>query len=233
MSIILTDIEGTTGSIAFVKNVLFPYARERIPAYLADNATKPEVATLIRDAARDAGMETLSPEDAATVFLAWMEADLKVTTLKTLQGMIWEAGYREDVLRGHVYDDAAAGLARWHAAGHSLYVYSSGSIAAQRLLFGFSDHGDLTGLFSGYFDTIFGLKNDPDSYRRIASRISAAPADIVFITDSAAEIAAAHAAGLVTVWMVRPDNPPHEGPPPPCDAQAASFEGLDPAAIGA
>jgi enolase-phosphatase E1 len=232
VSIILTDIEGTTGSIAFVKDVLFPYARERIPAFLADHATEPQVATLIRDAARDAGMETLSPEDAATVFLAWMEADLKVTTLKTLQGLIWEAGYREGVLCGHVYDDAAEGLARWFAAGHELYVYSSGSIAAQRLLFGFSDHGDLTSLFSGYFDTTIGLKNDPDSYRRIAPRIGAAPADIVFLSDSAAEIAAAHAAGFATVWMVRPDTTPHKGPPPPCDVQAESFEGLDPAAIG-
>jgi len=233
VSIILTDIEGTTGSIAFVKNVLFPYARERIPAYLAENADEPQVATLIRDAARDAGMETLSWEEAATVFLAWMDADLKVTTLKTLQGMIWESGYRDGVLRGHVYDDAAEGLARWHEAGHKIYVYSSGSIAAQRLLFAFSDHGDLSGLFSGYFDTTIGLKNDPDSYRRIAPRIGAAPADIIFLSDSAGEIAAAHTAGLRTVWMVRSDTPPQDGPSPTCDAQARTFDEIDPDTTGA
>lgn len=231
MSIVLTDIEGTTGSIAFVHDVLFPYARERIPAFLAENAQGPQVATLIRDAARDAGLEELSPDEAATVFLAWMDADLKVTTLKTLQGLIWESGYRDGTLRGHVYDDAAAGLRRWRDAGHGIYIYSSGSIAAQRLLFGFSDHGDLTGLIDGYFDTTIGLKSDPDSYRRIAPRIGAESGNIVFLTDSPAEIAAAHAAGIKTVWMVRPDNPRHDGPPPPCDLKAADFDAVDPSVL--
>lgn len=231
MSVVLADIEGTTGSIAFVRDVLFPYARERIPAFLDEHADDAQVATLIRDAARDAGLEQLSPDEAATVFLAWMEADLKVTTLKTLQGLIWEAGYRDGTLRGHVYGDAAAGLRRWHDAGHAIYIYSSGSIAAQRLLFAFSDHGDLTGLIDGYFDTTVGAKTDPDSYRRIAQRIGEDPAGIVFLTDAASEVAAAHAAGLKTVWMVRADNPRHEGPQPPFDAKAADFADLDPAAL--
>ncbi|MFT5538841.1 MAG: enolase-phosphatase E1 [Alphaproteobacteria bacterium] len=233
MTAILTDIEGTTGSIAFVRDVLFPYARERLPAFINDNADTPQVATLIRDAARDAGLESLTPDEATTVFLAWMEADLKVTTLKTLQGLIWELGYRDGVLKGHVYDDAVAGLKRWHEAGLPIYVYSSGSISAQRLLFKFSEHGDLASLFTGYFDTTVGLKTEVESYTRICTRIGQDPGATVFLTDSPAEISAAHAAGLKTVWLTRPDTPSPDGAPTEADLNAVSFIDIDPEALTA
>jgi enolase-phosphatase E1 len=231
MTAILTDIEGTTGSIAFVRDILFPYARERLPAFISDNADTPQVSTLIKDAARDAGFETLTPDEATTVFLAWMEADLKVTTLKTLQGLIWEAGYRDGVLKGHVYDDAVAGLTRWHAAGLPIYVYSSGSISAQRLLYRFSEHGDLSSLFTGYFDTTAGLKTQAESYTRICARIGEDPGATVFLTDSPAEVSAAHAAGLKTVWLTRPDTPSSDGAPPEVDLTAVSFDDIDPEAL--
>jgi enolase-phosphatase E1 len=231
MTAILTDIEGTTGSIAFVRDVLFPYAHERLPAFINDNADTPQVATLIKDAARDAGLESLNPDEATTVFLAWMEADLKVTTLKTLQGMIWESGYRDGILKGHVYDDAVAGLRRWHAAGIPIYVYSSGSISAQRMLFRFSEQGDLAALFTGYFDTTVGLKTEVESYTRICARISEDPNDTLFLTDSPAEISAAHTAGLKTVWLTRPDTPPSAGTPPEADLTAATFDDIDPEAL--
>ncbi len=134
----------------------------------------------------------LKPDvDDATVLAhlhAWIAEDRKATPLKTLQGLIWAEGYAQTGLRGHVYPDAAAGLRRWHDAGLLLYVYSSGSVEAQRVLFANSVHGDLTPLFSGNFDTAVGSKREAASYRVIADVIGLAPADIVFLSDVDAEL---------------------------------------------
>ena len=228
---VLTDIEGTTGSIAFVRDVLFPYARERLGTFLAARAGAPEVARIRAEAAGEVGRERLGPDEAADLFRAWMDEDRKATPLKALQGLIWERGYRDGTLVGHVYDDAAAALRRWHRAGIPLYVYSSGSVAAQRLLFRHSSHGDLTPLFAGYFDTTTGPKTEPASYQRIAAAIGRPAPEIVFLSDGAAEIRAAHEAGMRTVWMVRPGNPPAPGEAPPCDLRTRSFEDIDIAAL--
>jgi enolase-phosphatase E1 len=123
--------------------------------------------------------------------------------LKAIQGVIWEEGYRRGDFRGHVYPDAAAALHRWHDAGVRLYVYSSGSIQAQKLLFGHSDQGDLTPLFSGYFDTTSGGKKEPDSYRRVAQAIGLPAGDILFLSDIEAELDAALEAGMQTCQLVR------------------------------
>ena len=207
---VLVDIEGTTSTIAFVHEVLFPYADEHLDAYVAAHRTEPDVAQAMLDAAQLAG----EPPDAddATVLAHlhdWIARDRKATPLKTLQGLIWAEGYAQTGLRGHVYPDAAAGLRRWHAAGLRLYVYSSGSIEAQRVLFANSVHGDLTPLFSGYFDTTTGPKRDAKSYAAIADAVELAPADVVFLSDVDAELDAARAAGLQTVRLLRPaDTPP-------------------------
>ena len=145
---ILTDIEGTTSSIAFVAETLFPYARERLPAFVA--AHPDEAAPILAEVA------AMEPGDPVATLTRWIDEDRKATPLKTLQGMIWADGYRERAFTGHIYPDAAAALRRWHEAGIALYVFSSGSVAAQKLLFGHSDAGDLTPLFSGYFDTTTG-----------------------------------------------------------------------------
>ncbi len=202
---VLVDIEGTTSTIAFVHEVLFPYADEHLDAYVAAHREDPDVAQALIDAAQLAGLE---PDvDDATVLAhlhAWIAEDRKATPLKTLQGLIWAEGYAQTGLRGHVYPDAAAGLRRWHAAGLRLYVYSSGSVEAQRVLFANSVHGDLTPLFSGNFDTTVGSKRASASYSVIADVIGLAPPDIVFLSDVDAELDAARKAGMQTVRLLRP-----------------------------
>lgn len=180
---ILTDIEGTTSSIAFVADTLFPYARARIDSFIA--AHPAETAALLEGI------------DAATL-KRWIDEDRKEPALKTLQGMIWAEGYRTGELVGHVYADAAEALRRWHAAGLVLAVFSSGSVAAQKLIFGHSSAGDLTPLFSGWFDLSTGPKREVASYRAIAAALGFSPAEILFLSDVAAETEAATAAGLAT-----------------------------------
>jgi enolase-phosphatase E1 len=185
---ILTDIEGTTSSITFVTKVLFPYARAALPAYLAAHAE--ELAPLLEE------VKAAEPGDPVVTLFRWIDEDRKATPLKTIQGRIWARGYAEGAFKGHVYPDAAAALRRWKAAGLRLFVYSSGSVEAQRLTFQHSDQGDLEPLFSGWFDTTTGPKREATSYARIAEAVGE-PADaILFLSDVQAELDAARAAGL-------------------------------------
>ena len=148
---ILTDIEGTTTPISFVTDVLYPYARARLPDFLRTRAADPEVSRIISEVEGAAGAK-LDPAGVITRLLAWMDADEKIAPLKDLQGIIWEDGYREGELRTEVYEDAACWLRRWRAIGLRLYVYSSGSVRAQKSIFTYTDSGALSELFSGYFD---------------------------------------------------------------------------------
>ncbi len=191
---IVTDIEGTTTPIAFVHEVLFPYARARLAEFCANHQAEPAVAAVLDAVRAESDAQTL--DETVTVLLQWMDEDRKAGPLKVLQGMIWQAGYEKGVLKGQVYEDAAALLMCWQSQGVKLYVYSSGSVAAQKLIFGFSDKGDLTPLFSGYFDTSVGAKVDAGSYAAIAQAIGIAPAEILFLTDMPAEVRAARTAGL-------------------------------------
>ena len=226
---ILTDIEGTTSSISFVKDVLFPYARRALPGFVAARGEEPEVRAWL-DAV---GEETGAADDAAIVatLQAWIDADRKHTALKALQGMIWADGYRDADFTAHIYPDAAEALQRWHAAGERMAVYSSGSVPAQKLFFGHSDAGDLTGLFSAWFDTEIGGKREASSYTRIAEALQVAPAELLFLSDVVAELDAAREAGLGTVLVDRLDDYPV-----PRDATAANghprvtrFDAIDPA----
>lgn len=198
---IVTDIEGTTSSIAFVHDVLFPYARERLAAYVAGNPAA--VAPILAAVRVEAGAPDLDDAGCVALLLEWQDADRKLGPLKTLQGMIWRQGYAEGTLKGHVYPDAVAGLRRWHAAGIALYVYSSGSVAAQKLLFGHSEAGDLTPLFTGYFDTAIGGKREAASYAAIATAIGVPPAEILFLSDVEAELDAAQASGMAATLLAR------------------------------
>lgn len=201
---VLTDIEGTTSSISFVHDVLFPYATAYLGKFLAAHGHEPAVRAQLEAAKREAGDAAMSDGAVVAMLLRWIDEDRKVTPLKALQGMIWAQGYRDGELQGHIYDDAAVALRAWHGRGVKLYVYSSGSVAAQKLIFGHTAHGDLTPLFSGYFDTTTGPKREAESYRRIAAAIGM-PADrILFLSDSPDEIAAARASGLATVQLRRP-----------------------------
>lgn len=197
---IVTDIEGTTTPITFVKDVLFPYAAAHLPAFVAAHAHEPETAAALADLAAHQ-----SPDDADVVATALrlIAEDRKVTGLKTLQGLVWDAGYTAQHLTAPIYDDVAPALRAWHAAGVRLAVYSSGSIRAQHLLFGHTAAGDLRPLFSRWFDTTTGAKVESASYARIAAALALPPADITFLSDAPAELDAAQIAGLHAVGVTR------------------------------
>lgn len=182
---ILLDIEGTTSSIAFVAETLFPYARKHLAAYVA--AHPEEVSPILAEVPGD---------DPVATLIEWIDEDRKATPLKTLQGLIWAQGYADGKLDGHVYPDTPEAMRRWKAAGIAIHIYSSGSVAAQKLIFGHSVAGDLTPLLSGYFDTTTGPKREAESYRKIAEALDLPPGDILFLTDIQAEADAAREAGV-------------------------------------
>jgi len=200
---IVTDIEGTTSSISFVRDVLFPYARKRLPAFVETHGDRPEVQHWLHEAAREAGLVEASRQDIIELLLQWIDQDRKSTALKALQGMIWKDGYAASDYRAHMYPEVAARLRGWRADGLRLYVYSSGSVPAQQLFFRYSEAGDLTPLFAGYFDTETGPKREAESYRRIAEAIGEQPTHLLFLSDIAEELDAAKEAGFHTGWLVR------------------------------
>ena len=206
-TVILTDIEGTTSSISFVKNVLFPYARKALPAFVAAHGQQPEVRRWLDAVAVEIGGACQDSLIVETL-QGWIDQDRKHTALKALQGMIWESGYRNGDYKAHFYPEVAAVLKGWHAEGKPLYVYSSGSVPSQKLFFGFSEAGDLTGLVSGWFDTEVGGKRDADSYRQIVTAIGVPAGRIVFLSDVVEELDAARDAGLQTRLLDRLDDYP-------------------------
>jgi enolase-phosphatase E1 len=209
---ILTDIEGTTSSISFVKDVLFPYARERLPAFVVTHADQPEVQHWLHEAAKEAELVSASQDEMIALLQRWIDEDRKSTPLKALQGMIWEEGYRNGEYRAHVYPDAVHILEKWKMAEIPLYVYSSGSVPAQKLFFGYSDSGNLAPLFSGWFDTEIGAKREADSYRSIATSIGVAAGEVLFLSDVVEELDAARVAGMLTTLLARaPAKCPRDG----------------------
>jgi len=210
---ILTDIEGTTSSISFVKDVLFPYARENMEEFVRSHAADAEVRRWLADVGKECGRD-LDDREAVAELIRWIDEDRKLTPLKALQGLIWEAGYRNGDFHGHVYPEVPRKLGEWKEQGLSLFVYSSGSVHAQKLLFAHTEYGDLTPLFSAYFDTRVGAKQAVDSYRAIAVQTDFLPGEILFLSDIAAELDAAHAAGFKTCQLLRQgasasENHPH------------------------
>ena len=205
---IVTDIEGTTTSLFFVKDVLFPYARAHMGSFVHEHASNATVAALLDDVRTEVGRD-LSTEEVIAQLIVWIDQDRKLTPLKALQGLMWEEGYKKGDFKGHVYVDAMTRLVQWNQEGIPLYVYSSGSVYAQQLLFGYTEYGDMNKLFSGYFDTRVGAKLDPASYRHIAREIGFDAADILFLSDVRQELDAARAAGMQTAWLVREGHIDH------------------------
>lgn len=213
---VLLDIEGTTTPLAFVEEVLFPYARERLEEAAARAHRDPEVAAAIdrlreeHEAERRQGGEGDLPDfgDGAPYARYLMAADRKSTGLKELQGLIWRRGYREGSLVAQFFPDVPEALERWCRDGVRVRIYSSGSVLAQKLLFGHSGHGDLTRFLEGFHDTRTGPKKEPESYRRIAAEMDLPPEAILFLSDSVEELDAAREAGLRTGLAVRPGNRP-------------------------
>ena len=236
--VILLDIEGTTTPIDFVYQVLFPFARHRLRAFLSehrtDDDTRADIEQLTAENARDIE-QGLSPppiqtdsdqahSDSVAAYAAWlMDQDRKATPLKSLQGRIWEAGYRAGELRSQLFADVPPAFARWREAGRDICIYSSGSVLAQRLLFSHSEAGDLTHFIRDYFDTYIGAKRDAASYRRIAASLDCPAAEIVFVSDVVAELDAARTAGFATRLCIRPGNPPQ---PPSSHKAIRTFDEL-------
>jgi len=202
---VITDIEGTTTSVTFVYNVLFPYFRERVEILtsMLDDKTVRKCFDGVISLVKKEEERLIPDAEIPSILKQWSEQDRKITELKVLQGVIWEAGYKNGEIKGHLYPEVNEALKNWSDKGVQLGVYSSGSVAAQKLLFGFSDHGDLTGLFSYYFDTTVGQKREPNSYYQIQNQIEVEPAEILFLSDVVEELDAAIAAGWHGIQLVR------------------------------
>lgn len=196
LKVILTDIEGTTTDISFVHDVLFPYSVKNLSGWVRNNLELPITQDILQQVREITGKSNLDVESCLNQLITWQAEDKKITPLKTLQGLIWQEGYDKGELKAHVYDDAVEYLQNWHDAGLTLAVYSSGSIAAQKLLFRNTSVGDLTALFSAYFDTTTGSKVESQSYVKIANELSVLPQEILFLSDSLQELVAASEANL-------------------------------------
>lgn len=209
---VLTDIEGTTTPLSFVLDVLFPYARRRLDAACAAGAPSfAEALDRLRQEYEKEPEETLPDFGNGAPYAHWlMDRDRKSTGLKILQGILWEDGYRAGELRGQVWPDVAEALRTWKENGIRVRIFSSGSVLAQKLLFGHSDQGDLLPYFEGFHDTRTGPKNSPASYEAIAGSFGLPPGEILFLSDVTAELDAAREAGFQTGLLLRPGNKPAE-----------------------
>ncbi len=208
---VLLDIEGTTTSISFVTDVLFPDCARALPDFLARHHQEERVAAACAAVLADATPEELSLGGHGSVLATvrrQMAQDAKATGLKQLQGLVWEEGYRSGRIRAHVFPDLPPALARWKQEHREVAIYSSGSILAQKLLFSHSEAGDLTPFLCAYYDTTSGSKREPASYGHIAQAWGRASSSIIFCTDPVAEAAAARSAGMEAVLLMRPGNAP-------------------------
>ena len=206
---VLTDIEGTTTSVSFVYDVLFPYFKEHIDEAkeLNNNLLNPIIQATKEQAAKE-GIQVNDVDECLDLLKIWSIEDRKFAPLKTLQGYIWKKGYEEGRIKGHVYDDVVDALEDWDAEVIILAVYSSGSVQAQKLIFGYSEHGDLTPLFSNYFDTKMGGKKEMRSYENIAQELKIEPHEIMFLSDTPEELRAAREAGMEVIQLVREGTKP-------------------------
>ena len=210
MKVLLFDIEGTTTDINFVHKVLFPYATERMAEFVRKNPQHPAV------------LEVGQPTTEATIgtLMAWIREDKKIGALKTLQGEIWVEGYRSGAFMGHVYPDVKPAWENWKKQGLTLAIYSSGSVSAQKLIFGHSQDGDLTPYLSAYFDTKVGGKREFKSYETIAQELKVLPAEVTFFSDIKEELDAARITGMKTVHLFR------SGIAPTDHTSSTTFAGL-------
>lgn len=223
LSAVLLDIEGTTTPITFVYDVLFPYARKRARDFLASHLADRDVINDInklraeRDLDNQKGLDPPSIRDdsseelieSVTQYVHWlMEMDRKSTPLKSLQGKIWEEGYKTGRLLSQLFDDVPRAFQRWHDSNVEICIYSSGSVLAQKLLFAHTEAGNIAGFIKCYFDTNTGAKTERESYLRIADALRHPPSEIAFFSDVTAELGAARSAGMQSVLCLRPCNRP-------------------------
>ncbi len=222
MQCVLLDIEGTTSSVRFVYDVMFPYARQHVGDYLQNHWDKPATQHAVSQMAHDAGYAdsanwfTACSESPQKIVLDQfnhlMDQDVKATGLKMLQGLIWETAFHNGQIKAHVYDDVPHAMKHWHEQGVTIHIYSSGSIPTQKLFFGHTVAGNLLPMITGHYDTTVGPKRHVDSYRAILSEISMPADNVLFISDIVAELDAAKLAGMQTALSMRPENAPVDEP---------------------
>jgi enolase-phosphatase E1 len=203
---IVTDIEGTTSSIGFVHEVLFPYSLKHIGDFVTEHREERDVMRILIRLSEKTGLPLHNIGGIVAQLEQWILADEKITELKALQGLVWENAYKQGRFQSHVYADVPEVLRRWHEQELNLYVYSSGSVKAQQLFFRYSIFGDLRLMFSGYYDTTIGPKRETDSYRNIAQAIALEPQSILYLSDVREELDAAAKAGMKTCWVIRPQD---------------------------
>ena len=201
--VLLFDVEGTTTDIAFVHQTLFPYSRERMATFVKSHGDLPVVQKLTAQYG--------SIDQVVKTLLGWIQNDKKESALKELQGLIWDEGYRHGDFKGHVYPDVRPAFEQWKKSGKTLAIYSSGSVHAQKCIFGFSTDGDLTPLISNYFDTAVGAKRESESYHEIARQLGVTTSAITFYSDIKEELDAARAAGMQTRQVFRSGNSQNQG----------------------
>ena len=216
--VILLDIEGTTASVDFVHEVMFPFVTRNLSSFLDATWGQAETVAACLRIAQDAGHESLEAWQATTgrpgrtlieqQIGDLMRGDIKATGLKAMQGLVWQKGFESGELVAPIYDDVLPQLIRWKEIGLDIRIYSSGSIAAQKLFFGHTQHGDLLHYFSGHYDTTIGGKKEAESYQKIAADIGVKPDSILFVSDLEGELEAARNAGVQVAAAIRPGNKP-------------------------
>lgn len=219
---IITDIEGTTSSISFVKETLFPYATNNIDAFIRENIHEKSISDQLDIISTQNNINRDDVTALIQQLLDWIKNDVKATPLKTLQGMVWKKGYEKGDYHAHMYSDATANLKNWHGQGVPLYVYSSGSVQAQKLFFTHSQDGNLLPLFNGHFDTNIGHKQEQVAYDNIQQALNINPQNLLFLSDIAAELDAAKTAGFQTCHLVRDGKLDHNAH----HVQVSSFDDI-------
>lgn len=203
---IVTDIEGTTSSTGFVHDVLYPYALKHIGKFVREQTEERDVARIIIRLSKSTGIAPHKLDDIIKLLQQWIREDSKNTDLNALECMVWEKAYKQGLFQAHVYPDVPEVLRRWQQEDRNIYAYSSASVKSQQLFFRFAECGDMRLLFSGYFDTKIGPKNEVKSFINLADAIALPPEAIIFISDVKDDLDAAVYAGFRTIWMLRSDE---------------------------
>jgi enolase-phosphatase E1 len=222
---ILCDIEGTTSSLSFVHDVLFPLSSDRMEDFIKQNWDK----DLIKQEIEQIKSQTANsePDEIIKTLRSWITEDRKDGALKSIQGKIWKDSFESGQIRGHVYNDVPHNFRKWHDSGIHICIFSSGSIEAQKLLFRYSEAGDLSPFLSCHFDTGSGLKKEPSSYQKIASQLGLPATNILFLSDIQSELDAARRAGMQTTQVLREGVIPNWSRHP----KVNSFDEIDLSAI--
>lgn len=212
MPISILDIEGTVCPISFVKETLFPYFLDKVPEYLntVTFPLDPSQSALAKTLLGFPSEHTQSKDTLLRHLRQLVENDVKEVNLKAFQGTVWKEGYEKGDIMAPVYQDAIDFI---RSPENKIYIYSSGSIPAQILLFQHVNvegkSTDLTSFILGYFDiSTAGYKQERKSYEKIVKEISAPASELTFYSDVTKEVEAATEAGLKAVIVVRPGNAP-------------------------